>query len=897
MDDYQGAKPIAMERAGTDDLAKLRGAFAEYLRGRKDAMVAEVDRVVDSALPDYESLPAEVVSDARRSFREFLQVYMDCFQADPFPSKYTKSLATDVGRRRAGQGLPLEAVIAGYDAGESYVWNAVTKELLGEGFSAAAWVELSKMRDRFNKAVRHYLSRAYVKEEQTSIGRQLEEFRAISNLGQTIVSTVDLEKVLGQILEVATSLMQTRMGTIMLLDSERRYFEAVTETGMSKSWSHKERIPVNASLSGVAIRRNEYVLARDDELTGFELPRAAAGRKIRSALSVPITVDDEPIGVIELYDTTPRSYTDLDITMLMAFGPQAGVAIKNARLFHEERRRRRQATTLTEVAMAASESRDLDEMLDTVVEKAAVALGADRCSLFLNDPEANALTFVAGYGRSTLQVWLLNQFHVPMSELEPATARAIRTGEPVQVEEVGEETSLEARIFRGPGVRSFLQVPLMVKDELIGLMSLELATGQARFSDDEITLADALARQAAVAIQNRRLQGKLFEQQLAIKNAEVNERLYREREKSEAVLKATPDAVFLVDRDMRVALINPAAEFLTGWSLLEAQGRNCHEVLYGAADAPGTCPGPECAINRVLSGEMVAFSEDELISRSGRQVPAGGTFAPIYGPDGKIENVVAVYRDISEQKELEKYALIQREMDIASGIQSSLLPRESLLAGGVGVYARQQQARLVGGDWYDYWSEGGKVFLVVGDASGAGVGAALFATMAMSALRVEAREHGDMMEIIEHANTNLFLANQSESFVTVFFAVLDLATMTLNYVNAGHEEPLCIGAEDRTPEPIESDRRSLLGIFQKASLGEKSRKMNSGERLVIFTDGVIDAKNSRNKFYGLKRLQRFVSVNRDLPAGEFIDTLVENVLDFCERDPKDDLTVMVCDIP
>ena len=889
-------------RAGTRpgrsalEATALRRAVARYLRENKDLLVAEIDRIVEDTAPRYDSLPADVIADVRQSFRDFVQLYMDYFEAEDLPVKFLRSLATDVGRKRAGQGVRLEYVIRTFDEGETHVWETVTRELAPSGYSSEAWIEVAGIRDTFAKQVRHHIRGAYLEEEKSTVERQLQEFRALASLGQAIVSTVDLERVMGQILEVSTNLMQAKMGAVLLLDSAGGSLEPVAEMGLSRAWVSKEKIPVERSLSGVALQRREHVLARDDELSGFDLPRPAAGRKIRSALSIPITVDGSAIGVIELYETTPRTYSDLDITMLTTFGTQAGVAIKNARLFREERRQRRQATILTEVALAISETRDLDELLEMIAEKTALALGVDRCSLFLYEPEAEALTFAAGYGRSTLQAWLLNQFHIPISELGEATARALRTREPVLAEHVSEELSLESRIFRGPGVRSYLQVPLVVKDELTGLMSLEFTSGEVDFSEGDIALADSLARQAAVAIQNRKLQEKLFEQQLTIKNAEINERLYREREKSEAVLKATPDAVLVIDRDRRVTLSNPAAEFMTGWSQEDAHGRSCHEVLYGSAVAEGACPGLDCPIDKMLNGEQVAYSEDEIVARSGRRIPVGGTFAPILGPDGTVENVVAVFRDMSEQKELEKYALMQREMDIASGIQSSLLPRDPLLADGIKAMARQHQASMVGGDWYDYWRHDDKVFIVVGDASGNGVGAALFATMAMSALRVEAREHNRIMEILEHVNHSLYTANRSDSFVTVFFAVLDLGTMTLSYSNAGHEEPLSLLPGEKI-ENLTSDNRSLLGIFARADLDVRQHQLRSGERLVLYTDGVIDAMNSRGRLFGLKRLNRFVTANRELPAEQFIDTLIESVLEFCGGEPKDDMTVMVCDVP
>ncbi len=686
--------------------------------------------------------------------------------------------------------------------------------------------------------------------------------------------------------------MRVKMGSILLLDPDRKYLHAKAEMGLARSWVQKEKIGVDRSIADVAMRRNEYVLVRDAELIGFELPWAAAGRKIRSALSIPITVNEEPIGVIELYDTTPKTYTDLDMTMLTTLGPQAGIAIKNAELFREEQKRRRQAIVLTEIAQASVESRDLDELMETITEKIAIALGVERCSLLFFEPETNTLTFKAGYGRSTLQVWMLSQFHMPMDELGQTTARALRERRPVLAEGVEDESDRESRVFR-PGVKTYLQVPLAFEDELIALISLESTSADFRFSADEIDLADALGRQAALAIQNRKLQDRLFQQQLAVQNAEVNERLYREREKSEAVLKATPDAVLVVDSEMKVVLANPAVEFMTGWSQEEARGRSYYEVLFGLTEEPED----DFGMRKMFAGERVIYREDEIVTRSGRRIPAGGTLAAIYDPEGNVENVVVIYRDISQQKELEKFALMQREMDIASGIQSSLLPRDRLMAGGVNVVAVQQQAKVVGGDWYDYWWHGDKVFLVVGDASGSGVGAALFATMAMSALRVEAREQDKILKIMEHVNQNLYMTNRSDNFVTVFFGVLDLPTMTLSYTNAGHEEPLCIGAEDKTPVTLPSEDKSILGVFSHASLDVRKRKLNSGERLVLFTDGLIDAQNSKGKLYGLKRLNRFVTSHRELPSDKFVGALIENVLEFCNSDARDDMTVMVCDIP
>lgn len=225
------------------DLKSLRSAVARHLRDNKESLVAEIDRVLSSTMPEYDSLSADVISDMRQSFRDFVQLYMDYFEAAELPMKFIKSLATDVGKKRVRQGIRFNDAIGAFEEGETHVWDSITRELGTPDFTAEAWIELGKMRDRFTKQVRHYTRRAYLIEERSTVERQLEEFRALASLGQAILSTVDLEEVLGQILEVATSLMQAGMGAVLLLDQTGEFLEPLADMGLSRSWVARRRSP------------------------------------------------------------------------------------------------------------------------------------------------------------------------------------------------------------------------------------------------------------------------------------------------------------------------------------------------------------------------------------------------------------------------------------------------------------------------------------------------------------------------------------------------------------------------------------------------------------------------------------------------------------------------------
>ncbi|MDD5447798.1 MAG: SpoIIE family protein phosphatase [Actinomycetota bacterium] len=877
------------------ELEKLRLETSRVLGEKNDELLRNIEDFIEKSYPAYSSLPTNVLYRIRQNIGNFLALYREYFEGVRSLGKSLGSVSAEVSSDWSGVGVEVGDVLAIYDKIEPYLWRAVSSELLPKDYSPRAWLQLMELRGEFNRRFRERLHKAYTTREQQTADRQLLELEAISDLGRIIVSNVELESVLRQILEVATSLMQVRMGAILLLESTGKNLEAVAGKGLSRTWLHRERLPLERSLSGVALQRGEHVFAQGDELLKFELPRVTTGKKIRSALSIPIPAGGELLGTIELYDTAPKMYGERDIALITAFAPQAGIAIKNAQLFQREQELRRQAITLADIAQSVSETQDLRELLNIIIGKTAQALNAPHCSIFGYDSAERTLTFLAGHGQSSMDRWFLDRRLILVDDVDVSIGRALEKKEFVITSRRSWRGDLEARILYGEETNLVLNAPLVFEGEVLGLLSV----GRVReepFTDEDIRLALSIARQAAVAVYNRRLEKRLIDQQVAIRNAEINEKLYRERERSEAVLKATPDAVVVIDKDRRIVLTNPAAEFLIGWEGKETIGRRCHEVLRGLADNIDECPDETCAIRRTLSGEKVVISEEELVSRSGQRIPVSGTFAALYDANGEVENVVAIYRDISEQKELEKYALMQKELQVASDIQGSLLPKEEMFMEKVSICARQCQARRVGGDWFDYWWDDNNAYIVIGDASGSGVPAALFATMAMSAIRVAAREYESVIEVMEHVNRSLRLSNSEENFVTLFFGVLNLSTLELAYSNAGHEEAFYLPRGKSEIEKLSSGKRLPLGIFDSIELDVNSRKLSSGDRLVLFTDGMVDARNTKGKFYGLKRLERAIASHRNAAAADLVDFLIGDVLNFSGGEVKDDVTVMVVDI-
>jgi len=325
-------------------------------------------------------------------------------------------------------------------------------------------------------------------------------------------------------------------------------------------------------------------------------------------------------------------------------------------------------------------------------------------------------------------------------------------------------------------------------------------------------------------------------------------------------------------------------------------GRHVHEILYGELGMePGTCPHDDCPVDAAFRGEKIKIKEMEYERRDGSAVWVSGSLSVIRNQKRQIQNVVCVFHDISEEKRLQHLALVDKELDIASHIQSALLPEGPLENSRARVLVHQEQARIVGGDWYDYWGDGNRLVLVIGDATGSGIPAALLATLAMSAIRTEAKYPGDILDVATRANRAIVPNRLDDRFVTVFYSELDLDTLILRYVNAGHNDPLLIRGGSELIV-LGSARRSILGAFEDPDLEEVNIQLEPGDRIFLYTDGVTECRDSRRRMYGENRLRRYLKKAGSRAPKAFIEGLVDSVKGFSGGKIEDDFTILMCDV-
>ena len=248
-------------------------------------------------------------------------------------------------------------------------------------------------------------------------------------------------------------------------------------------------------------------------------------------------------------------------------------------------------------------------------------------------------------------------------------------------------------------------------------------------------------------------------------------------------------------------------------------------------------------------------------------------------------------------KRLQQLALHDQELEIAASIQRNLLQKSVPHTPEVHLAPMQRQANLVGGDWFDVDSSDGRLAIVVGDASGKGIGAALMATVALSALRAERGLGGDGRRIVSRANRALVDATDPESYATVIYLDLELSTGEATWLNMGHPPPFILRASGTRDGPrghyLEGPRNRVLGWFDDPGLEQGSVKVLPGDRLVLYTDGWLEAKSVDGETFGEHRFAEALTRLGILGGEALVEELVREVERFAAGKLDDDLTMLV----
>jgi serine phosphatase RsbU (regulator of sigma subunit) len=190
--------------------------------------------------------------------------------------------------------------------------------------------------------------------------------------------------------------------------------------------------------------------------------------------------------------------------------------------------------------------------------------------------------------------------------------------------------------------------------------------------------------------------------------------------------------------------------------------------------------------------------------------------------------------------------------------------------------------------------------IAIGDVSGKGVPAAIYMTLTKGILQSHADDTISPRLVLNKVNKLLYRNIEKNSFVSMFYAVLDIDGKTLTFARAGHNPGIMIDQKDGINQELSTDGIALgleEGRVFNQRLKEQTIALASGDTLVFYTDGFTEAMNKIQEEYGEERFVNLISSNRSMSAQGLIDILVKSVQDFSEGAPQhDDMTVVVIKI-
>jgi len=262
---------------------------------------------------------------------------------------------------------------------------------------------------------------------------------------------------------------------------------------------------------------------------------------------------------------------------------------------------------------------------------------------------------------------------------------------------------------------------------------------------------------------------------------------------------------------------------------------------------------------------------------------------------GKNRELAQAYQQLQEaQAALVEKERLERELELAKEIQESSLPRSFPHIPGFECAACSRPAREVGGDFYDVIVlPAGRVGLIMADASGKGIAAALYMALTRSLVHAESKRTSSPRRVLLNVHRLLMEISEAVMFVSAFYGILDPATGTLSFARAGHDRPLLYQHTSGECHFLQS-AGMVLGLVGKVTLEEAQTRVQPGDALVLYTDGVTEAQSPSGEFFGLDRLRDTVCAAGQLGAQELCDAIFERVERFrAGAAQQDDTAVLV----
>jgi len=755
--------------------------------------------------------------------------------------------------------------------------------------------------------------------------RRADQLALLADIGKGAASTLELREMMGE----AATLIHDRFGfehvALYTVHPNRGVVEYEAGSGERAGLlpGYSIRLRGAGGIIPWVAREGRTVVAGDVARDRRYRPSPMPPRNTRSELAVPLIYGAQVLGVLDIQSDKANAFTQEDALMFEAAAGTIAAAIRNADLFRSEQWRRQVADGLREVAGRLSEHVGIDEALEAILGELERNLPVDASAIWLLEHGQPRLAAVRGADARAVQRALAGSPTL-RSELE----RTLDANLPVIRQP---KDALEALGKVGGFGRDYsaVRAPMRAGDQPVGIVALAHHEG-GRYGHEAQVITSTLASYGAVAIENARLydaaQERAYASAALLQVAEVvagpldmQHTIGSIVSMAPQLLSANSCVVYTWDggteRYMPMAQ-SGLADRVRGaiWGQPIAAGRfplldaartwrrTVHQSLgsapsaaswtelppsrRSAEDATGTDPlliAEPMLVKRDVVGILLVEEGEEPRQRRSRRLEI------IRGMGQQI--AMAIQADLL-QREMVAREHLETEAELARQIQKAFIPQVLPHRDGWELAARWETARQVGGDFYDVVElPHGRLGLFIADVADKGMPAALFMALTRTLFRASVAQEAAPAQALRRMNDILYPDTRQGMFVTAVYGVLDTASGSFTYANAGHNPPIWL---HKTGTAGELERTALaLGVIDQSEVRERRILLEPGDSILLFTDGVTEAFAPDGTLFGEERLLAAVESKPRAPAEELVQAVEARLRRFMRTLPlADDLTML-----
>jgi serine phosphatase RsbU (regulator of sigma subunit) len=237
----------------------------------------------------------------------------------------------------------------------------------------------------------------------------------------------------------------------------------------------------------------------------------------------------------------------------------------------------------------------------------------------------------------------------------------------------------------------------------------------------------------------------------------------------------------------------------------------------------------------------------------------------------------------------EKNELIKKEMESARKVQQFIIPEDFSFISYPQVSATYLPMEDIGGDFYDcYQLENGNIGFLIADVTGHGIPAALVVTMSKMIFSIYAPRYSSAKQLLTRVNSEVFKLLLDYQYISAFYAIYDPKKKILRYSNAGHCLPLLYKKTTNKIKSLDTEQGFFVGMMEESFYMEKAVKIEKGDRLIMYTDGITEIQGKDKSEFGIEKLASYTVKNNNLTKDDFCLNLLNTINVFSNNAKKND---------